>query len=91
MNTYLVINVTGLNNYEPLAITDKSRNNFAFFPNKKTNSVVVVAKDNVSFLRQLYDGYFENLGFSAVYKIGKEGYYTLKLKTVDDSDVFVEV
>ena len=91
MNTYLVTEVTGLNNYEPLAITDESGNNIAFFPNKKTNSVVVVAKNNASFLGQLYDGYFEDLGFSVVYKMDKEGYYTLKLQTVGGLNVFAEV
>lgn len=78
MNKYLVTEVEGLANNETTEFNAWDGSYYKIVPNMENKTVVVVCSCDYDFLGQLYDGYFENLGFGPVYK-EKDGAFSLKL------------
>lgn len=78
MNKYLVTEVDGLVNNETMEFNAWDGSYYKIMANVDKKQVIVVCSCDYDFLGQLYDGYFENLGFGPVYK-EKDGVFSLKL------------
>lgn len=78
MNKYLVTEVAGLVNNETMEFNAWDGSYYKIMADVDKKQVIVVCSCDYDFLGQLYDGYFENLGFGRVYK-EKDGVFSLKL------------